>query len=283
MGFKHAGVFLAFTLPVVTFIVITNVPKLYHFHSEYLNTGFNHCNFNALFTPFNKPSISLWDVSGTFYITVTWGSMAFSTAKLIDIVWDNVVGRGGQAFLGYITYQISSQYLSMAMREAPVPYSTYEAFAFVPPTFIRILRLIRDLLLHRGMRARLIIVWIVLSSLFVLSFSSFATAMAGYSSNTYAVMYTHEGERVAWEDYQLVHFVISDAWRIGEPGPVVITNGDSCIANGFLEDDNDGTEDTESEGEEDEDDPWEYVPANCSMFWHTVQCKLLTSCPLKLS
>lgn len=271
-GLKHASVFLAFALPVVLFITITKVPQIYNFHSEYWNSKFNHCNFNGVFTPFNDPSISQWDTSGFFWITVAWGKLSFPTAKFIDVVWDNVVGRAIQAFLGWITYVVSSQYLSMAMREAPVSYSTYEALAFVPPTLVRTLRLAGDLLTRRGALARLITVWIVLSSLFVISFSSWATAMSGYSSISYAVMDTYDGELVAWENYQVVQFAITDAWRIGEPSPVLITTGGDCVADGFLEDhDEDDEEEEEESGKGDE--PWKYVPANCSLFWRTVQCE----------
>ena len=268
-GLKHATVFLVFALPVVMLIAITKVPRLYNFHSEYWNSKFNHCNFNGVFTPFNDPSISQWDTSGFFWITVAWGKLSFPTAKFIDVVWDIVVGRGVQALLAWITYMVSSRYLSMAMREAPVSYSTYEALAFVPPTLVRTLRLAGDLLTRRGALARLITVWIVLSSLFVISFSSWATAMTGYSGITYAVMNTYDGEIVAWEKYQVVQFTILDAWRIGEPGAVLITTGRDCVADGFLEDQNKGEEEESGKG----DGPWEYVPTNCSLFWRTVQCE----------
>lgn len=202
--------------------------------------------------------------------------MHFPTAKFIDIIWDIVVGRGGQAILGWITYKISSQYLTLAMHEAAVPYSTYEALAFMPPTLTRTIRLMRDLLLNRGRKARLIILWIVLSSLFVISFSSFATAMSGYSSNTYAIMQSYQGELVPWQDFEAVQFVIVDAWRVCEPGPVTITLGSTCLADGFLKDDEEEDEtqdhDDDGDGDDEDDDPWEYVPSNCSMFWRTVQC-----------
>lgn len=267
---KHASVFLGFSLPVIIFIIVIDVPRVYKYHSQYWNNKFNHCNFNGGFTPYDDPSISQWDTSGFLYITVAWGRMSFPLTKFIDVVWDNVAGRAVQALLAWTTYTVSSQYLSIAMREAAVSYTTYEALAFVPPTFIRTLRLAGDLLVRRGMVARLITLWIVLSSLFVLSFSSWATAMAGYSSITYAAMKTYDGELVAWENYQVVQFAIADASRIGEPSTVLITTGRECVADGFLEDE-DGDQDEEEPGENDE--PWEYVPANCSLFWRTVECE----------
>ncbi|OAP58703.1 hypothetical protein AYL99_07793 [Fonsecaea erecta] len=297
---KHIIVLLAFSLPIIFFALVIKIPKWYAFEADYWQShAFTHCNFNGLFTPYDKPSISLWDPSGFFYITVSWGKMAFSTAKFIDIVWDITVGRGGQAFLAIVTFKVSSQYLALAMREAPVSYNTFESLAFVPPSLIRTGRLAADLLTNRGWRARLIIVWIVLSSLFVLSFSSLITAMSGYSSDITAVMPDYENESIQWSNYQVVQFAINDAERIGQPGPIYITVGDACVQQGFLDDDDDDDDDNQDDGggyshsessfpdtrpsRRDNDDgtgsgnsshgkvDWKYVPANCTTFWHTVQ------------
>lgn len=144
---QHIAIFLAFSIPVVLLALIVNVPTWYAFEAEHWDSSsFTHCNFNGEFTLRDKPTIGLWDSAGFFYITVSWGKMAFSTAKFIDIVWDIVVGRGGQALLAFITFKVSSQYLALAMREAPVSYNTFESLAFVPPTVVRTSRLARDLL-----------------------------------------------------------------------------------------------------------------------------------------
>ncbi|KIY02728.1 uncharacterized protein Z520_01193 [Fonsecaea multimorphosa CBS 102226] len=296
---KHVIVFLAFSLPIIILALVIKIPEWYAFSADYwVSNSFTHCNFNGLFTPYDKPSISLWDPSGFFYITVSWGKMAFSTAKFIDIVWDIVVGRGGQAFLAVVTFKVSSQYLAFAMREAPVSYNTFESLAFVPPGLMRTGRLAADLLTNRGWRARLIIVWIVSSSLFVLSFSSLVTAMSGYSSDISAVMPDYDNESIAWTNFQVVQFAINDAERIGLPGPMYITVGDTCVQQGFLNDDDDDDDDDDDgssysdsglpfpdrtpvrRDKDDETDSgnsshgkvdWKYVPANCTTFWHTVQ------------
>ncbi|EXJ73209.1 uncharacterized protein A1O5_02969 [Cladophialophora psammophila CBS 110553] len=296
--FKHIVVFLAFSLPIIFLALVVKIPKWYAFEADYwVSNSFTHCNFNGQFTPYDKPSISLWDPSGFFYITVSWGKMAFSTAKFIDIVWDIFVGRGGQAFLAVVTFKVSSQYLALAMREASVSYNTFESLAFVPPSLGRTGRLAADLLTNRGWRARLIMVWIVLSSLFVLSFSTLITAMSGYSSDINAVMPDYDNESILWTNFQVVQFAINDAERIGQPGPMYITVGDTCVQEGFLGDDDDDDDDdgdnydnsdspfpNKTRHRRDNDDgannenssghgkvDWDYVPANCTTFWHAVQ------------
>ncbi|KAJ9611673.1 hypothetical protein H2200_004857 [Cladophialophora chaetospira] len=288
--FKHLAIFLAFSIPIVFLALVIKIPAWYAFEAEHWDsTSFTHCNFNGDFTLSDKPTVGLWDPRGFFYITVSWGKMAFSTAKCIDIVWDIVVGRGGQALLVFVTFKVSSQYLALAMRKAPVSYNTFEALAFVPPTVVRTSRLAGDLLTNRGWRARVIIVWIILSSLFVLSFSSWITAMSGYSSNIDAVMPNYDNESVMWSNFTIVQFAINDAERLGHPGPLFITVGQACVQEGFLNDDAESsgtyhdmeTSAPQSRRRRDDDDdentdgggdgPWEYVPANCTSFWRTVQ------------
>ncbi len=278
---RHALLILAFSLPVVAFALVLKVPSWYGFRAEYWRNTFGHCNYNSDFTPYERPSISLWDHSGLFYINVTWGTMEFSTAKLIDIVWDIGVGRAGQALLAWVTFEVSSQYLTATTRESSVSYGTFEALAFVPPTLVRTGRLAGDLLTNRGWRTRLTMIWIIFSSLFVISFSSLATAMSGYSSNSEAVMPDYAGHLVDYADYEVVHFAINDAWRIGEPEPVTVTVGNACVWQGIGSKDDDtdgvtkgaGTYPSRDVDTDDDEDPFEYVPFNCTMFWRTVQCK----------
>ncbi|EXJ59849.1 hypothetical protein A1O7_03996 [Cladophialophora yegresii CBS 114405] len=295
-AFRHAIVFLAFSLPVVALALVVKVPQWYAFEAEHwVSNSFTHCNFNGEFTPLDKPTLGVWDPAGFFYITVSWGKMAFSTAKFIDIVWDMAVGRGGQALLAFVTFKVSSQYLALAMLKAPVSYNTFESLAFVPPTLVRTVRLAGDLLTNRGWRARLIMVWIISSSLFVLGFSSLVTAMSGYSSNINAVMPNLENESVLWSNFQVVQFAVNDAQRIGHPGPLFVTTGDICVQDGFHDDDDDDDDSGKyynkeyltaeyppsrrAAADENEDGnadgtgevPWEYVPANCTTFWHIVQ------------
>jgi hypothetical protein len=280
----HALVILAFSIPVALFVIVANVPEWYAFEADYwVSNNFTHCNFNGKFTLADKPTMSLWDPSGFFYINVSWGKMAFSNAKCIDVVWDIVIGHGGQALLAWVTFHVSAQYLALAIREAPVSYNTFESLAFVPPSVTRTWRLAGDLLTNRGWRARLTIVWIVWSSLFVLSFSSLITAMSGYASNLEAAMPNHDGDSVLWSNFVTVQFTIRDAERFGHIGPLFITMGDECVQEGFLDHDDDDSDPysgggsrrtTRSRRDNDAGEgkiPWDYVPANCTNFWHIVQ------------
>ncbi|KAK6365006.1 hypothetical protein LTS17_011702 [Exophiala oligosperma] len=278
---KHSLVLLGFSLPVVVFGLVLSIPQRRNVRTDYWANAFSHCNYDGDFTLHDRPTLSLWNMSGLLIINVAWGTMSFSAAKCIDVVWDIMIGRAGQAILAWATFKVSSQYLDHAMREAPVSYDTFEALAFVPPSLVNTAKLAGDLLLCRGWRSRLAILWILCSSLFVISFSSLASAMSGYNTNSEAVVAGSGGRVINYADYQVVQFAIHDAWRIGEPAPVFITVGDACVRQGFSDADDDDTgsnqatttysrrgQDSQSGTDE---DPFEYVPSNCSMFWRTVQ------------
>lgn len=286
---KHGFVLLAFSLPVVAFGLVLSIPQRRNVRTDYWDNTFSHCNYNGHFTPHDQPTLSLWNMSGLLIINVAWGTMSFQAAKCIDIIWDIMIGRAGQAILAWATFKVSSQYLDLAMREAPVSYGTFEALAFVPPSLVNTAKLAADLLLCRGWRARLAILWIICNSLFVISFSSLASAMSGYNTNSEAVVADSRGQAANYADYQVVQFAINDAWRIGEPGPIFITVGDTCLEQGLVDGDDDdntgsnqvttayGRRAQDSRAKADED-PFEYVPFNCTMFWRTVQCKLVVRC-----
>ncbi|KIW14939.1 hypothetical protein PV08_07726 [Exophiala spinifera] len=284
---QHVLVLLAFSLPVVAFGLVLSIPQWRNVRPEYWDNIFGHCNYNGNFTLNNKPTLSLWDRSGFLIINVAWGSMSFSAAKGLDIVWDIMVGRAGQAILAWATFKVSSQYLDLAMREEPVSYGTFEALAFVPPSLVRTARLAMDLVFYRSWSSRLAILWIICSSLFVLSFSSLASAMSGYNTNSEAVVTDSRGQAANFADYRMVQFAIHDAWRIGEPEPIFITTGGACVRKGFNDDDGKEDDDDNDTGTDQvitsytrrdpepqsgaEEEPFEYVPINCTMFWRTVQ------------
>ncbi|KAJ9131816.1 hypothetical protein NKR23_g11557 [Pleurostoma richardsiae] len=65
-------------------------------------------------------SYNLWSASGFFQITLGFGSLSFTAAKVIDIMWDITVGRLGQSALVYVSWRVFSDYFATAMTAAPV-------------------------------------------------------------------------------------------------------------------------------------------------------------------
>ncbi|KAH7255307.1 uncharacterized protein BKA55DRAFT_592663 [Fusarium redolens] len=65
-----------------------------------------------------------WAPKGFFQITLGWGRFSFGTAKLIDVVWDLVVGRGGQTVMALVSWRVFVEYLQLSLITKPATYST---------------------------------------------------------------------------------------------------------------------------------------------------------------
>ncbi len=71
---------------VITLAII--LPFLYLSAWSYQFTGGTTCLPDGRFAL--DSSYSLWDISGLFQITMGFGSLSFSNAKLLDAIWDVV-------------------------------------------------------------------------------------------------------------------------------------------------------------------------------------------------
>src|SRR5271155_2587564 len=182
---KHIFLLAVVITTVVLVIVVGNIPH-WQSTSPYYTSQFHNCNANGTFTPNHSPTFSLWDGSGLFQITLKWGHMTFSQAKALDVVWDIVVGRGGQAILLYIAFKVFTMTLSRTMETEPVSYGTFESMAFTSPTFVSPFILIRDFVSNKGLRARLAVAWTIIASFYVLAFPSLNDTLSGYSTNVEA-------------------------------------------------------------------------------------------------
>jgi hypothetical protein len=77
-----------------------------------------------------EPTVSIGDPETTSFSTVlnidsTFGVLSFGMAKFIDLVWDIVISRGGQALLGWITYKVYTAALMKIMETHIVSSDLY--------------------------------------------------------------------------------------------------------------------------------------------------------------
>jgi hypothetical protein len=174
---------------------------------------------------------NIWDLSGFFQITLGFGSLPFTTVKIINVGWDVssfptnircstdspgqiIVGRGGQALLVIISYIVYSKALVRSMESSPVSYGTFEAITLQNGTLTANLKLTRDLLKNKTARARVLVVWLVTSGIFVLGFQTMVSAMSGYTANIQSFVEVDTGNLVRYSGFSLVRYVVHDAHRI---------------------------------------------------------------------
>ncbi|OHF02726.1 hypothetical protein CORC01_01827 [Colletotrichum orchidophilum] len=183
----------------------------------------------------NKNQYNLWSSSGFFQIILAWGRFSFADAKVIDVAWDVIFGRGGQALLTWISWQVFADYTTTSMQVKPVTYDFFcTIFLQDQPGFRSTWQMIRDFARSRGLRSRFMMVIMVLVTIFILCFPTLGSAMTGYVANNDAYVQNYQGALIPFNDFKVVGFVIHDGWRIGMEGDTMLTFPDSD----FGQDDN---------------------------------------------
>jgi hypothetical protein len=91
----HIGIALAVVSPLFALLIATIGPgsDKSALGSCHPDGTFRHAHF------YNH-----WARSGFFQINLGFGSMSFQNAKLLDVIWDVLVGRGGDLFLSLLPY-----------------------------------------------------------------------------------------------------------------------------------------------------------------------------------
>lgn len=215
-----------------------------------------------------------WSPSGVFQITLGFGELPFSTVKIIDVIWDVIVGRGGQALLAGTSYVIFSKSLLRIMERKSVSYGTFEVLGFQTASATTIFKLMRDYLTNHGVRAKLSILWIILSSIYVVAFPTLASAMTGYSANSHAYVRDYSGALSLWSTYKQVQYIVNDGWRVGLTGRYILTDVDEHNTPDYVR--------TACANKApviyDTTAPtipvldWAATPSNCTLLWHVSQC-----------
>ncbi|TID18941.1 hypothetical protein E6O75_ATG06062 [Venturia nashicola] len=175
-------------------------------------------------------SYNIWTISGFFQITLGFGQLSFGQAKFIDIAFDVVAGRGGQAVLAAISYQIIKRYITSAMEASPISYGTYKTlFLRDGISFTGVIDLIREFSTHRPLTSSWAMNWMVLSAIFVILFPTLISALSGYSSNNHAYIFDGSGNLMDYQKLFMVDYVIHDASRLNFTFFDTVTNERSSI------------------------------------------------------
>ena len=109
-----------------------------------------------------------------------YGDLSFSVAKFVDSVWDVGFGRGGQAIMIWVTYEVVMQSLNWIMESRPVPYSLFVGATLSPIDLTTIGPLSHLLRAKFTMQHECLAAWLILSIVWVIAFPTIAGAMTGY-------------------------------------------------------------------------------------------------------
>lgn len=92
--------FLAILGPVLSIACLSIISEINAWGLSYSET----CLPDGSFSINDEKEYNPWTLSGIFQITLGFGTLHFSTVKIIDVIWDVVIGRGVQAMLATLAY-----------------------------------------------------------------------------------------------------------------------------------------------------------------------------------
>ncbi|KAK5655840.1 hypothetical protein OQA88_5379 [Cercophora sp. LCS_1] len=157
-----------------------------------------------------------WSFDSFFEITLGFGSLTFTQAKVIDIAWDVLVGRFGQAVMAHISWNVFADYVATSMAKRPTSYTTFWiVYLQREPSPSALLQLVREFS-HEGMlNSKLAMGFIVTTIAFLISFPTFASAMSGYTPASRAYIRRNDSSFVSFRELRETSYVIHDGSRIG--------------------------------------------------------------------
>lgn len=126
-------------------------------------------------------NFNIWDPQYVLTLTVGFGRMSFAIAKFVDLLWDVIVGHGGQALLIWIAYKILTRYLVCLMEHDGVTTRTYTAVAFHTGSLEGAWMLMRDLARRKVFTIPRNLVMMVYVGIYLLTFPAVISAMTSYA------------------------------------------------------------------------------------------------------
>lgn len=121
-----------------------------------------------------------------FAITLGFGRFGFGLAKAIDVCWDLLVGRGGQALLAISTYRIFRRTMLTKRGVCILSYDKFIALTYAPDTVYALNTYLRDLRRASSSKSRAYgpSVALIICTAYILVFPTWTSAMTGYQAYT---------------------------------------------------------------------------------------------------
>lgn len=161
-----------------------------------------------------------FQVRSVFAVSLGFGSFEFAVARVIDIMFDLVVGRGGQAFLAYLTYPVFTKVLLCSMETRSASYGYFSAIAFDTVSLSTMSQMSKDMSRRnkgkRDIKHVFVCLGLLAACLYVLAFPTLASAATGYSAShePRVTLRDSPNSTAALEGFVECEYVIEDGDRL---------------------------------------------------------------------
>ncbi|RGP79333.1 hypothetical protein FLONG3_2562 [Fusarium longipes] len=173
----------------------------------------------------------LWAFKGLLDVNLSWGNFEFATAKLIDVAWDlvvthieiaqmtmlmkcyKVVGRGGQAIMSFVAWNVFTEYLEVSIATQPATYTTIWLLRFYQSTSLWSTIQLVSQFFRRRLASKAATCIMVLTLLFVLAFPTIAGSMTGYTPSSEPYIALPSGSLISFSSAVPIAYIIHDGNR----------------------------------------------------------------------
>ncbi|KAH6869687.1 hypothetical protein B0T10DRAFT_523526 [Thelonectria olida] len=213
-GWRGAGfilIGLCWTLGLITAIGFLTIQSSWSY-TNYVDP----CGLGGEFSPF-ADSYNWWAPRGFFQITLRTPEVSFAAAKAIDITWDVVIGRGGQAVLAWVSWRVFADSVTVSIATKPATYTSFFlVFLQKEPSLVSVYRISRDFIFVRGLCSTIATYFMVATMAFILGFPTFASSMTGYTTADKAYLELRDGKMYQLSNATPVAYLIRDGDRINK-------------------------------------------------------------------
>jgi len=167
----------------------------------------------------------IWSSWSTlFQVNIRTGSLSFTTAKIIDIAFDLVVGRGGQACLAWIVYRVYTVTLTRMTENGQVKLDLFAAITLRPNQVNTLGITFKSVLSTENLRSKCLLIWILVAMAYVGVFPtlvSAATSLVG--ATTVAVQLPNNGTAPVLAYIAGASYSLADTGLLNKPNPWVVS------------------------------------------------------------
>lgn len=136
-----------------------------------------------------------------FVIDEAFGTFSFPLAKFIDVAWDLIVGRGGQALFGWTSYRVCTDCLMWIMETSPVSYDLYTGLTFSWTSLASLSPIPKYVWTRNRFAHKIVIVLLAIDIVWVAIYPTIMSAMTGYISNNDLNVRLKDGKYLSWTDF----------------------------------------------------------------------------------
>ena len=106
--------------------------------------------------------------------------MTYTEVKLLDVLWQLIVGSFGRLLLGWLSYQVFMDGLLRLLEKSSLPCELYASAALDANSLLTCWRTCKAVIAVNDWRAKFMLLFLALSSMFTLGFPNMISATGGY-------------------------------------------------------------------------------------------------------